>query len=473
MKISPVTQHNPNFGYDKRLNKSLKNALSKYEDKAMAEVIGELNNYCNSVEDKLRIEEKTAGSGSTRYQDLQDILATSKQMLAGFASITFPKLHYADREYNHYNIEFVKKGSNEKDWRADVLDAISEWIENNRGSKSKTEANDPSKQIYKPKFDDDGVEITEEEQKKKLVDKISKAINGKNSGSSLIEQFKPTAQSPKGFCDVAGMDKLKKDLRNGIIQFINEPEQAKKDFEEYGKTIPKALLLYGPPGCGKTYITQALASEIDAPMYMLNISKAGSEYINMTSKNLKEAFESAMKISEEQQKPCLLFMDEIDSLGFNRGNMTWPEDIKQVATMLQCIDGVKQSNVLIIGATNKYNILDPAIRRRFDSKVFVDLPDKEAIQALLVKQLTPMSKAKNLLSSEEDMKTLAGKLTGFSNSSICIITKEAALNALSRDRADIALEDFEKAIKETGEEKPNRKEYLSETKKENKKIGYQ
>jgi SpoVK/Ycf46/Vps4 family AAA+-type ATPase len=470
LKISPVTQYKPNFGYDKRLNKSLKYALSKHDDRVMAETISSLNDYCNLVEDNLRTEEKAAGSGSSRYQDLQDILVTSKQMLAGFASITFPKLHYADREYKHYNVEFVKRGSKDSDWRGDLIEAISEWTENT-SSKDKQKT-DPSKQIYKPKFDEDGVEITEEEQKKNLVDKISKAISGKNEENSLLEKFKPSAQSPKGFADVAGMEKLKRDLKNGIIQFINDPQQAQKDLEEYGKAIPKSLLLYGPPGCGKTYITQALASEIDTPMYMLNISKAGSEYINQTSKNLKQAFDAAAKISEEQQKPCLLFMDEIDSLAFNRGNMTWPEDIKQVATMLQCIDGAKQSNVLIIGATNKYDILDPAIRRRFDSKVFVDLPDKEAIQSLLVKQLTPMSKAKTLLSSDEDMKTIAGKLSGFSNSSICIITKEAALNALARDRADIAVEDFEKAIKETGEEKPNRKEYLSETKKENKKIGF-
>ena len=469
MKISSINSSKPSFGYDKRLNKSLQTQLRTCKNTVMAQTISSLNDYCNLVEDNLREEEKKKGSKSSLYHDLQDMLSTSKQMLAGFVSITFPKLRYPDREYLHYNREFVKNGSKKDDWREDVMDAISEWTDGEL-SKSKTgKTQNPKDEIYTPKFDEDGVEITDDP-KKDLINKISGALSGKDS--SLLEEFKPTALSPKGFKDVAGMEKLKKDLNNGIIQFINNPEQAKLDFEEYGKSIPKSLLLYGPPGCGKTYITQALSSEIDTPMYMLNISKAGSEYINMTSKNLKKAFDAAAQIAEKQQKPVLVFMDEIDSLGFDRGAQTWPEDIKQVATMLQCIDQVKQSNVIIIGATNKYNILDPAIRRRFDSKVFVDIPDKEAIQALLVKNLTPLSKGQKLLSSPEDLKTISNQLYGYSNSSICIISKLAALNAMERDRADISVDDYLKAIKETGEEKPDRKQYQAETKSKSAKIGF-
>ncbi len=469
MKISSINSSKPSFGYDKRLNKSLQTQLGKCKNTVMSQTIASLNDYCNLVEDNLREEEKKNGPKTSLYQDLQDMLSTSKQMLSGFVSFTFPKLRYPDREYAHYNREFVKNGSQKDDWRADVMEALSEWTESEL-SKSKTgQSNNPKDELYQPKFDEDGMEITDDP-KKDLINKISGALSGKDK--SLLEEFKPSATSPKGFQDVAGMDKLKKDLNNGIIQFINNPEQAKIDFEEYGKSIPKSLLLYGPPGCGKTYITQALSGEIDTPMYMLNISKAGSEYINMTAKNLKSAFDAAIRISEKQQKPVLVFMDEIDSLGFDRGAQTWPEDIKQVATMLQCIDQVKQSNVIIIGATNKYNILDPAIRRRFDSKVFVDIPDKDAIQTLLIKNLAPLSKGQKLLSSPDDLKTITNQLYGFSNSSICIISKQAALNAMERDRADISVDDYLKAIKETGEEKPDRKQYLAETKTKSAKIGF-
>ena len=472
MKISPITSYKPNFGYDKRLNKELKTELENHSDKTMAATISSLNDYCNLVENNLRkLERSKKGTASTSYHDYQDMLSTSKQLLAGFVSITFPQLNFPDREYKHYDVQFVKRGSNQSDWRVEVMDALSEWTENVQVKKKVAKPKNPKDIPYVPKFDENGVEITDNP-KDKLIDKLSSVLSGNKSDKSLLERFVPTALSPKGFSDVAGMDKLKQELSEGIIQLINNPEQAKLDYEEYGKSTPKAVLLYGPPGCGKTYITQALASEIDSPMYMLNISNAGSEFINLTSKNLKSAFKEAVKISEDQQKPVLVFMDEIDSLGFDRGAKTWPEDIKQVATMLQCIDDVKKSNVIIMGATNKYDILDPAIRRRFDKKVFVDIPDKLAIQSLLVKELSPMAKAQKLLSSDEDLKTISDKLYGYSNSSICIITKEAALNALHRDRADISVQDFDKAIQETGEEKPDKKLFMADSKKNTNKMGF-
>ena len=265
---------------------------------------------------------------------------------------------------------------------------------------------------------------------------------------------------------------LKRDLSEGIIQLIQNPEQAQLDLEEYGKTIPRGILLYGPPGCGKTYITQALSAETKSPLYLLNISKAGSHYINMTSKNIKAAFDEAIAIASKSDTPTLLFMDEVDTMAFDRNSRMEPDDLKQVGTILQGMDDAKAHNVIIIGATNKYDILDPAVKRRFDSKVFVDIPDEKSIKALLEKNLKPLKKGQKLLSSPEDLETISRLLKGFSNSSICTISKEAALNAMRRDRADIAVEDYKKAIETTGEEKPDRKLYLAESKKSSNKIGF-
>ena len=137
-----------------------------------------------------------------------------------------------------------------------------------------------------------------------------------------------------------------------------------------------------------------------------------------------------------------------------------------------CLCGAVAACQIIIGATNKYDILDPAVKRRFDSKVFVDIPDEKSIKALLEKNLKPLKKGQKLLSSPEDLETISRLLKGFSNSSICTISKEAALNAMRRDRADIAVEDYKKAIETTGEEKPDRKLYLAESKKSSNKIGF-
>ena len=455
------------FGYDKKLNTELKAKLAVHPDQEWAKDLSSMNNYVNKLESRVVSESKT--SNSSKYEDYLDIFLNFKNVLAGFVSVTFPDINFADREFNHYYDEFVKGGSKTDDWHLDACETLSDWISPELKDKLPKKKIDPKKQLYVPKFDEDGVEIEQvpEEKSSQVQSKVSKL-----SEKSMLEEFVPTITAPNGFDDVAGMFDLKRDLSEGIIQLIQNPEQAQLDLEEYGKTIPRGILLYGPPGCGKTYITQALSAETKSPLYLLNISKAGSHYINMTSKNIKAAFDEAIAIASKSDTPTLLFMDEVDTMAFDRNSRMEPDDLKQVGTILQGMDDAKAHNVIIIGATNKYDILDPAVKRRFDSKVFVDIPDEKSIKALLEKNLKPLKKGQKLLSSPEDLETISRLLKGFSNSSICTISKEAALNAMRRDRADIAVEDYKKAIETTGEEKPDRKLYLAESKKSSNKIGF-
>lgn len=472
MKISSNYTYKPNFGYDKKLNAELKTKLSTYQDQGWARALSSMNNYVNKLEGSVAHEAKTNKSSSdSRYHDYLDLFLTLKQTLTGFISITFEDLNYADREFNHYYDEFVKSGSQSDDWRMETCSTIKDWVSPDLSSKlSKNINNVQNKNEFKPQFDENGAENKQKQPNK--VQDIADKIASELSPKSFLEEYVPTADSPKGFTEVAGMTDLKRDLSEGIIQLIKNPEQAQLDFEEYGKEIPKGILLYGPPGCGKTYITQALSQEIDTPLYLLNISKAGSHYINMTSKNIKAAFDEAIQIADKNGKPCLVFMDEIDTVCFDRNSRMEPDDLKQVGTILQAMDKAKSHNVIIIGATNKYGLLDPAVKRRFDSKVFVDIPDEESIKALLQKNLSTLKKGQELLANDEDIQKIAKMLQGYSNSSICIISKDAAMNALRRGRANIALQDYENAIKTTGEEKPDRKEYLADSKKESKKIGF-
>lgn len=465
MKIQSISSNKVSFGYDRTLNKELKDELAQYPDRKWARTISSLNSYCNSLEGCLKSEEKKSKSDSSKYNDYLDLFLTAKQMLAGFVEITFEKLHFADREYTHYNDEFTKNGQKDDDWRKEICSSIIDWTSDSVEKPKKT-SQSPQSQTNSA--------VTQEEKsnepKKEITD--TQSILSLLTPKSFLEVYTPDITSPRGFCDVAGMKELKRDLNESIIQLIQNPEQARLDFEEYGKTIPKGILLYGPPGCGKTYITQSLASEIDVPLYMLNISKVGSHYINMTSKNLKSAFDEAIQIAQKTEKPCIIFLDEIDSLGFDRNSRMEPDDLKQVSTMLQAMDTAKKSNVIIIGATNKYNLLDPAIRRRFDKRVFVDIPDLESIKALVRKTLEPLKKGQKLLSSDEEIELIAKKLQGHSNSAICNITKEAAINAMHRGRAEIQTIDFDKAIESTSEEKPDRKIYISDEKKKTAKIGF-
>ncbi len=478
MKISNTFINNKtSFGYDKKLNAELKERLATHPDKQWAKDLSSMNNYVNRLECRVEREAKNNKKDNSKFEDYLDMFLNLKNVLAGFVSVTFTDMNYADREFNHYYDQFVKGGSKPNDWHLDACETLTDWTSPELKNKLPNNKDNAGKKPYVPKFDEDGVEIQEipVEQKPKLSPKVQSIVDqitGHLSPKSLLEVYTPNPDSPKNFGDVAGMETLKRDLQEGIIQLINDPEQAQKDFEDYGKRTPKTILLYGPPGCGKTYITQALSGEVKSPLLMLNISNAGSSYINMTSKNIKAAFDEAIALADKSNVPCLLFMDEVDTMGFDRGSRMEPDDLKQVGTLLQCMDNAKQHNIILLSATNKYNILDPAVRRRYDMKVFVDIPDKKAIVALLEKQLTPLKKGQMLLQSKDDLEAVSKLLHGYSNSSICEITRQAALNAMRRDRADISVEDYQKAIKETGEEKPNRKDYMAESKLDDIKIGF-
>lgn len=469
------------FGYDKTLNAELKQKLSEHKDQEWSKDLSSLNTYVNRLETRVsKFSNNSSKKNNSKYQDYLDIFLSLKQVLASFVSITFTDLNYANREFNHYYDEYVKAGSKPDDWRKDACETLSDWVDDDLKSKIKEKKSTNTQTPFEPKFDENGAEIppdVQEQQKPAETSKpqLSPAVQNiisKITDKSMLEEFVPTTSSPKGFDDVAGMFELKRDLSEGIIQLIENPAQAQLDFEEYGKTIPRGILLYGPPGCGKTFITQALASQTKTPLYLLNISKAGSHYINMTSKNIKAAFDEIIAIADKSDKPTLLFMDEIDTMAFDRSSRMEPDDLKQVGTVLQGIDMAKSHNIIILGATNKYNLLDPAVKRRFDSKVFVDIPDQESRVALLEMSLKPLKKAQKLLSSKEDIEKISKMLDGYSNSSICIISKQAALNAMRRDRADIAVEDYEKAIETTGEEKPDRKIYQADSKTGINKIGF-
>ena len=181
--------------------------------------------------------------------------------------------------------------------------------------------------------------------------------------------------------------KRKEELTEEIIEPIKNPKRAELDLMEYGKEVPKGVLLYGPPGCGKTYIVEALAQELDTVVYKLGIDKAGSKYINETSTNIRKSFDYAEAAARTFEKPVVLFMDEIDSLIMKRSEALNEENLKQVATLLQCIEHAQQNNVIVVGATNRYELIDPAAIRRFPVKKPVLSPETPQIKEHLKRSL--------------------------------------------------------------------------------------
>ncbi len=210
----------------------------------------------------------------------------------------------------------------------------------------------------------------------------SEVVDGKVRAAWGEDEDAPPAQEierPKiTFNDVGGMDKVKEEIRLKIIHPLTHPEL----YKAYGKPIGVGILMYGPPGCGKTYLARATAGEIKAAFISVGINDVLDMWIGNSERNLHSLFEQA-----RDHKPCVLFFDEVDALGASRSDMRHHAGRQLINQFLSEMDGVKTSNegVLILAATNAPWHLDSAFRRpgRFDRVLFVPPPDSPARAAIL------------------------------------------------------------------------------------------
>lgn len=180
------------------------------------------------------------------------------------------------------------------------------------------------------------------------------------------------------FKDVGGMESVKKEIELKIIKPLLHPEL----YKAYGKKVGGGILLYGPPGCGKTYIAKATAGQVNAKFINVSLNDILDMWVGNSEKNLHDIFELA-----RANTPCVLFIDEIDALGASRSDMKQSSGRQLINQLLTELDGINEANegVLIIGATNTPWNLDPAFRRpgRFDRIIFVPPPDAATRDSIL------------------------------------------------------------------------------------------
>ncbi|CAD0005186.1 AAA family ATPase [Flavobacterium salmonis] len=248
---------------------------------------------------------------------------------------------------------------------------------------------------------------------------------------------KPTVN----FADVGGMEFVKKEIELKIIKPLQHPEL----YKAYGKKIGGGILLYGPPGCGKTYIAKATAGQVNAKFISVGLNDILDMWIGSSEKNLHDIFELA-----RENTPCVLFIDEIDALGASRSDMKQSSGRHLINQFLQELDGIDNNNegILVLGATNTPWNLDPAFRRpgRFDRIVFVPPPDEASRESILKLKLT------NKPTEAIDYSSISKKTENFSGADIEAIIDIAIEEKLESSFEDgipkpISTKDLQNAIK--------------------------
>ncbi len=255
-------------------------------------------------------------------------------------------------------------------------------------------------------------------------------------GKSRAKRMAP--DQPKiTFRDVAGADEAVEELEE-IKEFLEAP----KRFLALGARIPKGVLLYGPPGTGKTLLARAVAGEAGVPFFSISGSDFVEMFVGVGASRVRDLFEQA-----KQNSPCIIFMDEIDAVGRHRGaGMGGGHDEREqtLNQLLVEMDGFEsKDNIILIAATNRPDILDPALLRpgRFDRQIMVDRPDRAGRAEIL--RVHTRGKP---ISKDIDLDTLAGQTPGFTGADLANLVNEAALLAARKDKKIIDELELEEGI---------------------------
>ena len=238
------------------------------------------------------------------------------------------------------------------------------------------------------------------------------------------------------FKDVAGVDEAKEELRE-IIEFLREPQK----FNKLGGKIPKGVLLIGPPGTGKTLLAKAIAGEANVPFFSISGSDFVEMFVGVGASRVRDLFEQGKKNS-----PCIVFIDEIDAVGRHRGSGMGGGHDEREQTLNQLLvemDGFENNEgVILIAATNRPDVLDPALLRpgRFDRQVTVDRPDVKGREGVLKVHTATVPLTENV-----DLKTIARGTPGFTGADLANLVNEAALLAARDDKKCVSNDDFESA----------------------------
>ena len=274
---------------------------------------------------------------------------------------------------------------------------------------------------------------------KKLMEKAGGGPGSMMFGGAGKSNAKVYVQSTHGirFADVAGEDEAKENLQE-IVNYLHDPKQ----YEEIGASMPKGILLVGPPGTGKTMLAKAVAGESNVPFFSISGSEFVEMFVGMGASKVRDLFKQA-----KEKAPCIVFIDEIDAIGQKRnsgqfgGNDEREQTLNQLLAEMDGFEG--NTGVIILAATNRPDSLDPALTRpgRFDRRVPVELPDLKGREEILKVHAKKVKIAPGV-----DFNTVARMASGASGAELANIVNEAALRAVRAGRKSVTQADLEESI---------------------------
>ncbi|MDN5293160.1 MAG: cell division protease FtsH [Eubacteriales bacterium] len=279
---------------------------------------------------------------------------------------------------------------------------------------------------------------------------------GKSRARMVVDEKKKVT-----FDDVAGADEAKEELQE-VVEFLKNPRK----FNELGARIPKGVLLYGPPGTGKTLLARAVAGEAGVPFFSISGSDFVEMFVGVGASRVRDLFDQAKK-----NAPCIVFIDEIDAVGRQRGAGLGGGHDEREQTLNQLLvemDGFSPNEgIIIIAATNRPDILDPALLRpgRFDRQIVVDVPDIKGREEILKVHVRGKP-----LAPDVDLKVLARRTPGFTGADLANMVNEAALLAARRGKKVITMKEMEDAIERVIAGPEKKSKVIS--KKEKKLVAY-
>ncbi|NLE76232.1 MAG: ATP-dependent zinc metalloprotease FtsH, partial [Chloroflexi bacterium] len=282
---------------------------------------------------------------------------------------------------------------------------------------------------------------------------VNDAMSFGRSRARVVDPSKPTVT----FADVAGAEEAKEELQE-VVEFLKEPAK----FAALGARIPKGVLLVGSPGTGKTLMAKAVSGEAGVPFFSISGSEFVEMFVGVGASRVRDLFDQAKRNS-----PCIIFIDEIDAVGRHRGAGLGGSHDEREQTLNQILvemDGFDtDTNVIIMAATNRPDILDPALLRpgRFDRQVVMDRPDRVGRRAILDVHV----KGKPL-GSDVDLDALAGQTPGFVGADLENLVNEAALLAARRNKKSIGMAEFQEAVERVMAGPERRSRLLSPDEKE-------